>query len=141
MYICTINRHFLDMNRKKICILPQLNDSRGDVLKQWFVYFSFRNPKSDKMQRFKIYDGFTDCRTKKAKYAHAEQLIAFYKEKFKKGWTPFSNDDEVIYDDHLEYQAIAKIIGKSRKSNKTFGYYASLFMEELKGYRCQNAGT
>ena len=66
------------MKRKKICILPQLNDCGGDVKKQWFVFYSYRNPADNNMKRFRVYDGFTDCYTKKAKYQHAEYLIKKY---------------------------------------------------------------
>jgi len=123
------------MKRNKLCILPKLNDCGGDTAKQWFIYFSYRNPLIGKMTRFKIYDGFSAHHTKKAKYVHAEKLCDNYANKLKTGWDPFADDTEVIYDDQLAYQSIAKIYGIKRKSNKTFAYFASKYLEELKGYR------
>jgi len=33
------------MKRKKMIILPRLNNCSGDLSKKWFVYYSVRNPK------------------------------------------------------------------------------------------------
>ena len=41
------------MKRKKIVILPKLNDAGGNLSKKWFVYYSVRDPRTDKMERFK----------------------------------------------------------------------------------------
>ena len=41
------------MKRKKIVILPKLNDAGGDLSKKWFVYYSVRDPRPDKMKRFR----------------------------------------------------------------------------------------
>ena len=79
------------MKRNKICILPKLNDCNGDVRKQWFIFYSYRNPANNKMIRFRIYDGFTENRTKKAKYEHAEILIKEYSDRLKSGWNPFES--------------------------------------------------
>ena len=37
------------MKRKKIVILPKLNDAGGNLSKKWFVYYSIRDPRTDKM--------------------------------------------------------------------------------------------
>lgn len=121
------------MIRNKLVILPKLNDCAGDPRKQWHIYFSARNPKTGKMKRFRIYDGFTDCRTKKEKYAHAEKLIGLYSERLKTGWDPFADDSTAIYEDHLQYANTAKWYGNRRKSNKTFSFYVSQFLPELTG--------
>ena len=41
------------MKRKKIVILPKLNDAGGDLSKKWFIYYSVRDPRTDKMKRFR----------------------------------------------------------------------------------------
>ena len=43
----------LTVKRKKIVILPKLNDAGGNLSKKWFVYYSVRDPRTDKMERFK----------------------------------------------------------------------------------------
>lgn len=42
------------MKRKKIVILPKLNDAGGDLSKKWFIYYSVRDPRTDKMNVLRI---------------------------------------------------------------------------------------
>ena len=121
------------MSRQKICILPKLYDYNGDKKKQWFVYFSYRNPANNKMTRVRLYDGFTKCRSKKSKYAHAEKVIEEYTFRLKSGWNPFTDDLKVVYDDTLQYSTVARIFKKARAGNKTFNYYSNLFLPEIEG--------
>ncbi len=113
--------------------MPKLNDCGGDAKKQWFVYYSYRNPADNKMVRFRLYDGFTECRTKKAKYAHAEKLIAEYSYRLQSGWNPFEEGTKAIYDDNLQYASVARVFKSARAGNKTFNYYSNLFLPEVKG--------
>jgi len=121
------------MKRNKICILPKLNDCNGDVKKQWFIYYSYRNSANNKMTRFRVYDGFTESRTKKAKYEHAEVLIKKYSDRLKSGWNPFEDDSDALYEDNLRYATIARLFHDARAGNKTFNYYSNLFLPEVKG--------
>lgn len=122
------------MTKNKICILPKLYDCGGNTKKQWFVYFSYRDPKTNKMRRWKIFDGFHGLPNKKARYAHGETLIKQYTEKLKSGWNPFSEESEkAIYDDNLQYSTAIRIFKTARSGNKTFNYYSNLFLPEVKG--------
>lgn len=122
------------MTKTKICILPKLYDCGGNTKKQWFVYFSYRNPKTKKMRRWKIFDGFHGLPTKKARYAHGETLIAEYTAKLKSGWNPFAEESEkAIYDDNLQYATAIRVFKTARSGNKTFNYYSNLFLPEVKG--------
>lgn len=121
------------MKRNKICILPKLYDCGGDVRKQWFIYYTFRNPANNKMVRFRVYDGFTECHTKKAKYEHAEKMIKTYSERLSGGWNPFEDEQKAIYEDSLRYAATTRIFKNLRSGNKTFNYYNNLFLPEVKG--------
>jgi integrase len=85
------------------------------------------------MTRFRVYDGFTDQRTKKAKYEHAEKLIIEYNERFKSGWNPFIDDSKAMYDDNLRYATATRIFSAARTGNKTFNYYSNLFLPEVQG--------
>lgn len=78
--------------RTKIAILPKLYDANGNIKKRWFIYFSYRKPKDNKMKRFKIYDGFATLYTKKERYAHAEKLIKEYTDRLNSGWDPYNED-------------------------------------------------
>jgi len=52
------------MARQKICILPKLYDGNGDLKKKWFINFSYRNPRNNKMTRFRVFEGFGILYTK-----------------------------------------------------------------------------
>jgi integrase len=117
--------------RQKLVILPKLNNCAGDTEKQWFVYYSVRNPRTGKMSRFRVYDGFTDLTTEE-RYRHAQQLIETYSTRLKQGWTPFKDDSEAIYTDHVEYNTVAEIYGNKRKSNNTLRRWISQLQEETK---------
>ena len=121
------------MKRNKICILPKLYDCGGDPRKQWFIYYSFKNPANNKMTRFRIYDGFTECYTKKAKYEHSEKMIKKYSEMLSSGWNPFADEIKVIYEDTLQYSAATRVFKSLRSGNKNFNYYSNLFLPEVKG--------
>ena len=120
--------------RKKMIILPKLNDCTGDLKKKWFVYFSVRNPASDKMQRFKIYGKLSAFKDAEKRTRAGELLCNEYVQKLKHGWSPFTDDSKVIYDDHLEYDKITRIYGRQRAANKTIKYYANKFLETLIGH-------
>lgn len=120
------------MKRKKLISLPRLNDCGGDIDGDWYVTYSYRNPKNDKMKPFRIYTGFKDLKTKKARYAHAEILINEWTEKLKLGYNPFEDDSTAIYEDQLAYSHIAKFFGKQKKLNKSFNYFASEYLESIK---------
>jgi len=120
--------------RQKIAILPQLYDANGNIKKKWHVYFSYRNPKTNKMHRFRIYDGFATLYTKKARYAHAEQMIRQYTDRIQQGWNPFETDlRQAVYEDNLRYATTSRIFREQRSGNLTFNYYSNLFLPEIKG--------
>lgn len=122
------------MNNKKLCILPKLFDYNGDIRKQWYVFYSYRDSLSGKMKRFKIYKGFTDCRNKKDKIKHGKDLVEKYTHLLKTGWDPFKEESEkVIYTDNLQYATLARAYSDKRQSNKTFSYYSNLFLPEMEG--------
>lgn len=115
--------------RKKLIILPKLNSCSGDISRQWFVYYSCKDPHSGRMVRFRHYDGFTGL-NKEERLEHARQLIEVYTTKLKSGWTPFNDDKEVLYDDHLEYKSVAEIYGGRRRANNTIRIWISRYLEQ-----------
>lgn len=120
--------------RTKIAILPKLYDANGNIKKRWFIYFSYRNPKDNKMKRFKVYDGFATLYTKKERYAHAEKLIKEYTDRLNSGWDPYNEDlNGAIYEDNLKYAAVVRGFKSTRTGNKTFNYYSNLFLPEVEG--------
>lgn len=118
------------MERKKMIILPRLNNCGNDLAKKWFVYYSVRDPRTDKMQRFKTYDGLHTCKDEKSRKEVAETLIKELTGKLKQGWTPFTDDTEAIYEDQLQYRTVAELYGTKRAANTTFRLYASRFIDK-----------
>lgn len=104
--------------RTKVAILPKLHDFDGDISKQWFVYYSYRNQKTGKMVRFKTSEGI--CNVDKAtRYRRATKLINDLTNQLKNGWNPFVDDEEIIYEDQLQYHNIAEQQKTLRGKNRT----------------------
>lgn len=120
------------MKRVKLVSLPRLNDCGGDIKGDWYVTYSYRHPKTNKMKPFRIYTGFSELTTKKARYAFGESLVKEWTDKLKLGYNPFNDDSEAIYEDQLAYSHIARFFGKQKKLNKSFNFFASEFLEKIK---------
>jgi len=116
--------------RKKLVILPHLNFCGGDTAKQWYVEYAVRNPKSDKMEHFRIYQGLSDPDPDK-RVVQAEKLIDEYTEKLRNGWSPFAADEQFIYEDELIYAEAAKVYGTIRSANATVRLYASEWLKNI----------
>jgi len=125
------------MKREKMIILPQVNTCGRILSKKWFIYYSVRDPRDGKMKRFKDYAGLHKIKDasqrEKAALLKAQELST----KLKAGWTPFDDDDKVIYADKLQYKMVADIYKNRRISNKTFHYYASKFLDDRVGQKAQ----
>jgi len=115
--------------RKSIIIMPRLNDAGGDLGKKWFVEYSCRNPQTDKMQRFRIYDGFANLSTSRERYQYAEKIIGKIASELNKGITPFTTEQTVIYEDELMYHNAVRLYGKKKSSVITVRTYLSEFLQ------------
>jgi site-specific recombinase XerD len=117
--------------RQKLVITPKLNDCGGKLSKQWFVYFSCRNPRTGKMERFRHYDGFSGL-SLHDRHKHAEKLIDHFTRRLKTGWSPFEDSPTAIYDDQIEYKTVAEIYGKKRSKNNLLRSFISEYLEYVK---------
>ena len=93
--------------RTKIAILPKLVDCEGDTSKRWYVIYFYRQVKTGKMVRFRLYEGLNDG-TKVSRYKNAEILIKEYTDKIVNGWNPFDEDKDILYEDQLKYHNIVE---------------------------------
>ncbi len=123
------------MSRQKILILPRLHTYDGDVTKQWFIYYSYRDPSSGKMKRFRIYDGFSKHRSAAGKMQHGHDLLESLKEKLLSGWSPFEDRSRMVYSDDLVYKEVSNKYGRMRSNGKTFNYYINTYLKSQTGVR------
>lgn len=117
------------MSTKKI-ILPRLNDCGGEIHRQWFVYYSFLDPRTGQMKRFKLYNGFASLRTPADRYDHAEKMLDEYRRKLLSGWSPFEKRDAVIYEDEIMYAPQAAIMGRRMTSMNPLRSYLSEYLAD-----------
>jgi integrase len=113
--------------KKKLLILPKLNDHGGDLNKSWYVEYSVRDPRTGEMHRERVKEGFSKITTKAARYAHAEQLMADIREKIASGNLPFLPQKET-YHDELLYAQTARRWGAERTDVRSIHYYLSEFI-------------
>lgn len=114
--------------RKKIVILPEAKKYTDG---RWYVEYSVRNPQTDEMVRFRLFEGFANCLDDKQRASHADKLIQEYTEKLKNGWTPFAGA-KVIYEDEIMYQNAARIYSRLKNEVVTINTYLSEFITEKK---------
>lgn len=82
------------------------------------------------MHRFRHYDGFTTL-GEKEKLAHAQQLIEMYSSRLRSGWSPFTDDTQTIYNDHIDYHTVAQIYGTKRSGNRSVRLWVSKFIDTI----------
>jgi integrase len=99
------------------------------------VFYSFRNPATGKMVRFRIYEGFADCKTKEEKTQHGMEICSKLRAKLQNGWSPFEEDQKVIYEDSLQYHDVAKKYGRMRNANRRFHFFCNKWLNEHVGIR------
>ena len=125
------------MGRRKIVFQPPvLKDRGGDLSKDWFVEYEFRDPRSDELVRKRTSKGLnffleTDEQTRKARQEKGDEIVKKLEEKIKKGWNPIA-DYESQYSDHLEYSQIEKVYGRLKKSRRNIRKTSSQFLETIK---------
>jgi integrase len=75
---------------------PKIYDAKGDLSKRWYLYFSFRNPKTGKLERMaNVYGKINHYKTKEARMT---VLISYRKNLLfllKQGFNPFIDNSEL----------------------------------------------
>ncbi len=85
-----------DLLLKKNFSKPNIYTANGDLNKRWYVYFSFRNPKTGKLQRMKnIYGKTNSYKTKEDRFL----FLSAYRKKLlyllNHGYNPFEDNAEL----------------------------------------------
>jgi len=68
----------------------RLCDMDGNIQKQWYVYYSFRNPETKQFVLFRVYIS-TRYKLKVQRYTAAKEIIAKYDELLNNGYNPFED--------------------------------------------------
>ena len=85
-----------DLLMKRNFYSPKIYSAKGDLKKRWFVYFSFRDPKSGKLKRFTPVYG--KANTYKTKEERLEVLVVYRKtllKLLKQGFNTYSDNVEL----------------------------------------------
>jgi len=116
--------------RKKICVLPVLKDHGGDLARDWYVEYQYRNPKNNQLKRFRVYKGL-NVSSAGERRKNAKGIIDKYTSLLRQGYNPFEQKNELyVYDDMIEYDNIAQAFGRRKKNNKALRMYMSEFLNE-----------
>ncbi|WOD43755.1 phage integrase N-terminal SAM-like domain-containing protein [Hwangdonia lutea] len=89
------NEHDLehDLAHKKDFSDPKIYTANDDLSKRWYVYFSFRNPKTGKMTRMKnIYGGANKFKTKEERIALLSRYQRRLLKLLKEGYNPYQKN-------------------------------------------------
>ena len=79
-----------DMKNKGLYTKPQIYDAGGDTSKRWYVYFSYLNPKTNKMERqTPLYYGINNLKDPSVRRAAAKQLRDMVEDVLKNGYSPY----------------------------------------------------
>ena len=125
--------------RKTVFKPPVLKDRGGDLSKDWYIEIQFRDPRSDELIRKRISSGLNffltnDDDTRKARKVKATELVDELNSKLKAGWTPAA-EYENQFSDNLEYDQIAKVYGRLKKSRRNIRKTSSDFLDKIKPSR------
>lgn len=126
---------------KREVILPKLNDCRGNITRQWFVFYSVLNPATGKMKCFRVYNGFTELRTAEERRQHGRKLIAKWKRKLLEGWNPFFEQDKVRYKSLIKYDMTARQKGAEVITTRNFEFYSTVYLDFVKNTMGRRGGT
>jgi len=92
-----------DLSNTKNFSAPKIYNANGDLAKRWYLYFSFRNPETHKMERIKnIYGKANLYKTKEDRLAvlsvYRRNLLKLLKE----GYDPFE-DNTVLHNTEKDH--------------------------------------
>ena len=127
------NEHDLEhaMNIKRQFSKPKIYIANGDLTKRWYVYFSFRNPQTGKMDRMKnIYGIANSYKTKEQRL----QVLTAYRinllKLLKLGFSPFKDNSE-LYKSCQEKDSLKKTgLQKGEKQTKVVARKEAQFNDQ-----------
>ena len=107
-----------DLSMKKNYSPPNMYTANGDLSKRWYVYFSFRDPKTGRLKRVTPFYG--EAHKYKTKEDRLFVLVAYKKkilELLKKGYNPFEDNQE-LYQKHKDLQNSKIVVTQNTKPDE-----------------------
>lgn len=114
---------------------PKLCTRKGDLAKDWFVYFYYTN--GDKRQLFRYKLGLNYFRTHKEREREGAYIVSALLEKLKNGWSPLKADEskpdaDVTVSDLFDELLNIKKSYLTKRTYKTYFDQIGLFKKYLK---------
>lgn len=113
-----------DLTYKKLYSSPSIYDAKGDLSKRWYVYYSFRNPETEKLERqTPIYSGVNQFKTVKERKEAIKILAKAIETILENGYNPY--DDSISVDESKKYNipdAVTFALGLKKNSLKENSY-------------------
>ena len=78
-------------NKNEIIRLPEIQNLDGNLSKQWYVEFYVRSPYSNKMERFRKFQGINIFKMFNERSEAAEKMKQYWLDKLRSGWLPIKN--------------------------------------------------
>lgn len=112
---------------------PEIYDAGGDMSKQWFVFYSYKNPETGKFQRFKVFRNINSFTLKGERVEAARVIKQAMSELLAEGFCPFE-----LYRPELEDFTVSNCIdtflksiesGIRKKTFKKYELYILIFKE------------
>ncbi|MDL2143584.1 site-specific integrase [Flavobacterium tructae] len=113
-----------DLTYKKPYSIPSIYDANGDLSKRWYVYYSFRNPLTNKLERqTPIYSGVNQFKSLKERKEAIKILAKAVESILKNGFNPY--DESTSIDEVKKYNipdAVTFALELNKKTLKENSY-------------------
>lgn len=104
-----------DLHLKKQYSTPKIYTANKDLSKRWYVYFSFRNPKTGKLERMKnIYGKANSYKTKEDRLAVLSTYRRVLIKLLNEGFNPHEDNSELI-NNKKELKGVVSASGSDEK--------------------------
>ncbi len=87
-YVLTAKKNFSE---------PKIYDANGDLAKRWYVYFSYRNPKTGLLEKqTPVYGGANNFKTKQERYVVLNAYRKSLKKLLEDGLSPYEDNEKAM---------------------------------------------
>lgn len=109
-----------DLSKKKLFSNPKIYTANGNLSKRWYVYFSFRDPKTNKLKRLTPFYG--NANRYKTKEERMEVLTVYRKvllKLLKQGYNPFVDNTALYQKLQAKHKSTTSSVHKNTQPKET----------------------